>query len=52
MAGKNKICRDYSTIFQITKADKDKYVLPGVMIEKQLNFLMRFFVRGIRDQDL
>jgi hypothetical protein len=40
MAGKKKTYRDYPTVFQITRADKDKYVLLGVLTEKQLGALM------------
>ncbi len=40
MAGKKKTYRDYPTTFQITKVDKDKYVLLGVLNKKQLDALM------------
>ena len=40
MAGKIKTAKDYPTVFQITKVDKDKYVLLGVFNKKQLDALM------------
>jgi len=41
MAGKNKTYKDYNTVFQITKIDKDKFVLLGVFTKKQLETLMQ-----------
>ena len=40
MAGKNKTYKDYPTVFQITKVDKDKFVILGVLNKKQLDSLM------------
>ncbi len=40
MASKNKTYKDYNTVFQITKIDKDKFVLLGVFTKKQLETLM------------
>jgi hypothetical protein len=40
MAGKVKTSKDYPTVFQITKVDKDKFVLLGVFNKKQLDALM------------
>jgi hypothetical protein len=40
MAGKIKTYKDYSTVFQINKIDKDKFVLLGVFTKKQLETLM------------
>jgi len=39
MAGKVKSSKDYPTVFQITKVDKDKFVLLGVFNKKQLEAL-------------
>lgn len=41
MAGKTKTYKDYNTVFQITKIDKDKFVLLGVFTKKQLDTLMQ-----------
>lgn len=40
MAGKIRSAKDYPTVFQITRVDKDKYVLLGVFNKKQLDALM------------
>jgi hypothetical protein len=40
MANKIRTAKDYPTIFQITKVDKDKFVLLGVLNKKQLDALM------------
>jgi hypothetical protein len=40
MAGKVKTSKDYPTVFQITQVDKDKFVLLGVMNQKQLEALL------------
>ena len=36
MAGKKKTYKDYPTTFQITKVDKDKFVLLGILTKKQM----------------
>jgi hypothetical protein len=41
VASKVKTSKDYPTIFQITQVDKDKFVLLGVMNQKQLDSLMK-----------
>jgi hypothetical protein len=41
MAGKIKTYKDYPTVFQITKVDKDKFVLLGVFTRKQLETFMK-----------
>ena len=40
MAGKVKTSKDYPTVFQITKVDKDKFILLSVLNKKQLDALM------------
>jgi hypothetical protein len=40
MATKVKTDKDYPTLFQITKVDKDKYILLGVMTKKQLEAML------------
>ena len=40
MPSKNRTYKDYNTVFQITKIDKDKFVLLGVFTKKQLDTLM------------
>jgi hypothetical protein len=40
MAVKVKTSKDYPTIFQITKVDKDRFVLLGVLTKKQLEALL------------
>ncbi|MFH2103413.1 MAG: hypothetical protein ABIJ39_08700 [Chloroflexota bacterium] len=40
MAGKTRTFKDYPITFQITKIEKDKYVLLGVFTKKQLETLM------------
>lgn len=40
MPGKVKSAKDYPTVFQITKVDKDKFVLLSVLTKKQLDALM------------
>ena len=40
MTSKVKTSKDYPTIFQITKVDKDKFVLLSVLNKKQLDALM------------
>lgn len=41
MASKTKTYKDYPTTFQITKVDKDKYVLLGVMNKEQLEAMLK-----------
>jgi hypothetical protein len=41
MANKTRTYKDYPTTFQITKIDKEKYVLLGVFTQKQLATLMQ-----------
>jgi hypothetical protein len=41
-----KTYKDYPTVFQITKIEKDKYVLLGVFTKKQLNTL----VEGLNEE--
>jgi hypothetical protein len=36
-----KTYKDYPTVFQITKIEKDKYILLGVFTKKQLETLMQ-----------
>jgi hypothetical protein len=36
-----KTYKDYPTVFQITKVDKDKYILLGAFNNKQLKTLMQ-----------
>lgn len=40
MALKMKTFRDYRTIFQVTEADRDKFVVLAVLSRKQLKQLM------------
>jgi hypothetical protein len=50
MATKRKTYKDYNTVFQITKIDKDKYVLLGVFTKKQLETLMDELHKDFEDR--
>jgi hypothetical protein len=45
-----KTYKDYPTVFQITKIDKNKYILLGAFTKKQLETLMQGLIDGYQER--